>query len=51
MIVGKEAITLRHILLMEAQDKLREDIDAHRHSSTLLRPDAEMLRVIPEEGA
>lgn len=36
---------------MEAQAKLREHIDAHRDSSTLQRPDAEMLRIIPEEGA
>ena len=36
---------------MEAQDKLREHIDAHRDRSMLRRPDAEMLCIISEEGA
>ena len=44
-------MTLEHILLVDAQNKLRESTDAHRHSSKLWRLDAEMLSVVSREGA
>ena len=35
---------------MDAQSKLRESTDAHRHRSELWRLDAELLSVVPGEG-
>ena len=49
MAKSKEAIILGHILLMDTQNKLRKSPDAHRHSSKLWWPDAEMLSVVPGE--
>ena len=39
--------TLGHIVLKDTQNKSRSSTDAHRHSSKLWWPDAEMLSVVP----
>ena len=44
----KAAITLRHILPTEVQNKLRSSTDAHRHSLKLQQFD---VSVVPGEGA
>ena len=43
--------TLGHILLTDARNKLRQSADALRHSSELWQLDAEVMSVVPREGA
>ena len=50
MVQSKEAITSGHILFTDAQNKTRQSIDAHRHSSEQWWLDAELLSVAPREG-
>lgn len=46
---GKEAITLRYILLMDEQNKQRQSTDAH--SLKLWQFDTEMSSIVSGEGA
>ena len=47
--VNREAITLGHILLTNAQNKWRSSTDAHRPGSKPWRLSAEMLSVVPRK--
>ena len=47
---SKEAITLAHILLTDARNKIKIK-HSRSHSSKLWRLNAEMLSLVPGEGA